>query len=164
MNLYELTKLEVEMMESLEEKVDIYDEETGEIIEENFDIIENVEKKVEGYYKIIRNFQGDVESIDNEIKRLKELKDSKNKKVDRLSKAMHNYMVATDKKKIELSIGSFNITKSKKVIITNEDLIPEDFKVYTEVLKISKSDIKKALKTGEVAGAVIEECLNFKIK
>lgn len=161
MNLYELTKLEVEMEEKL---IDVYDPETGEIIEEDFDIIKNVEEKVNGYYKIIRNFQSDVDALDAEIDRLKGLKEPSIRKIKRLTDAVKKHMIATDKKKIDLNIGSFNITKSKKVIIVDESLIPEDFKVYTEVFKISKVDIKKAMKSGEVSGAAIEESLNFKIK
>ena len=43
-------------------------------------------------------------------------------------------------------------------------MIPQEFKKEEVTIKISKADIKKALKDGDVPGAEIVESMNLQIK
>lgn len=73
-------------------------------------------------------------------------------------------MVVNGIEKIETPIGNIKFTKSTAVEIYDEKLIDKKFIKIETKEKISKTDIKNALKAGEeVQGARLVENKNLKI-
>lgn len=67
--------------------------------------------------------------------------------------------------KIETELGNLSLRKSKSVNIYDESLIDKKFIEIETKEKISKTEIKKAIETGEnVQGANIVEKNNLNIK
>ena len=134
---------------------------------------DELDGKLNAYYHVVAQ-------IEAEKNALKEYKQSILDKVKAKEKALDNnierlkglMVIAVDKfgeerkngnKFYKLSTCSINLTKSKKVVIIDEDVIPSEYKKSTTTYSISKTEIGKALKGGEeVKGAELKES-EFKI-
>ena len=159
MNLYQLTT-EVKGLEEL--ITESINEETGEI--ENADVLQELEKEVvdqltnksTGIIKYFRNNDLTLEMIDEEIKRLQALKKVKKNENDNFKKYVIYCMEQMGVKKIETPLGNISLRASKSVDVYDEMLV--DKKYFKEVIeyKLSKTDLKKAIESGEdVQGARI---------
>ena len=92
------------------------------------------------------------------------MKDSLEKKLNKFECYIKNVMVVNGIEKIETPIGNIKFTKSTAVEIYDEKLIDKKFIKIETKEKISKTDIKNALKAGEeVQGAKLVENKNLKI-
>lgn len=122
-------------------------------------------EKVDNIVKLNQGLEGSQLAIDNEIKRLSELKASFNRKARNLKEYVSYQMLKNDIKKIETNIAKISFRKSTQVEIENIDLIPEDFKNRKEVVTVDKMKIKKAIESGEeIDGATIKTFNNLQIK
>ena len=164
MNLYDL---DAQIQEIIENGF-IINEDTGEVIFEANDLsdLQNYfDKKVDNIVSYIKNLEALTNAIDEEEKILRQRKKIAQNKADSLRKYVANFLISKDMKKFETARTRLSFRKSTSVNITDFNAIPSDFVTEEIVKKISKTDIKNALKKGEtVAGAELLEKNNLVIK
>jgi len=160
MNLYEITQ-EIHNLDSLLESEQIDTDAYSDTLE----IVKyELEKKADGLIKYFVNIDTQIEIIDSEIKRLQDLKKSKNNKVDRLKKYIVDNILLLNKTKVETPLGNFSIRKSESVEVDISMLHTKYLKQKIEY-SADKIAIKEAIKKGEkVDGATIIENKNLIIK
>ena len=96
--------------------------------------------------------------LDAEIKRVMELKQAHDRKIDYLLKLFKI-------EKMQTEINELSYRKSEAVILTDEEAIPSEYKKEKLTISVDKTEIKKAIKAGtEVPGAIIETRQNLQIK
>lgn len=144
------------------------DTETGEIIGITT-LIEQVEiarnDKHEAIALFIKDLEADAKSIKEEEANLKARREAKEKKANKLREYLQNSMQQFGDAKLETSKVAISFRKSEAVNILNEALIPMEFKTKVEEVKINKSDIKNALKNGQIVeGAELQVKQNLQIK
>lgn len=160
MNLYTLTT-EAQMIASLLETEEL----TPEL--ESILIINQQElsHKSIDYVKVIRNKEADSEAIENEIKRMKAMKDANDRVVDRMKLAVRDAMLASGIDKIESSLFKLSLRRSESVEVVNIDQLPESLVTVKKTVSADKVKIKEAIKNGvPVEGAVIVENFSLQIK
>ncbi len=164
-SLYHISGEYIALMEEIEDAEGVLDESTSRALEINS---EEVQVKGANYGLMIRKYEGDIATIDSEIKRLTALKKSKVLTVGRLmetiSSAMHLFGIT----KIETPIIKLSFRKSTRLVI-NEDydatVVPEKYLTREEVVKVDKRAITADLKAGlSVVGYDLEENQNLQIK
>ena len=117
------------------------------------------------YGYVIKAMEYDVSAIDEEIKRLGAIKRVRNNAIERLKNVLSETMQNFDVPEIATPTLKINFRKSQTVEILDEDLIPKEFKTVKVTTSISKAEIKKAIKNGElVAGAGLRNNQNIQIK
>ena len=168
MKFYDVAKDYIERMEYLEQGINA---ETGEMSDDGTqlaiwtaELTQDLKDKSANVIAVVRNQELTIEALDNEIKRLQAMKDSLEKKLNKFECYIKNVMVVNEIEKIETPIGNIKFTKSTAVEIYDEKLIDKKFIKIETKEKISKTDIKNALKAGEeVQGARLVENKNLKI-
>jgi hypothetical protein len=160
MNLYELTT-EAKMIASLLETEEL----TSEL--ESMLVINQQElsDKSMNYAKVIRNLESDSDAIDHEIKRLKGMKEVKDRAIDRMKEAVRQAMLSAGIDKIESSLFKLSLRRSESVEVVNIDQLPESLVVVKKTVSADKVKIKETIKNGvPVEGAVIVENYSLQIK
>jgi gp157 len=168
MDFYDVTKDYIERMEYLEQGINA---ETGEMTENENQLViwteeltQDLKDKSANVIAVVRNNELTIDAIENEIKRLKAMKESLENKLDKFKAYIKNAMLVNDIEKIDTNLGSIKFTKSTSTEIYDESLVDSRFKEIVTTEKISKEKIKKALKAGEeVQGARLVENKNLKI-
>lgn len=118
--------------------------------------------KLEGCGCWVKNEQAEIEALRAEERKLAERRRVKENQVERLKEYMLKSMEATDTSKLETSKVAISTRKSTRLIVDDERKIPLQYiKVKQE---IDKAAVKKALKSGDVEGAHIEEAVNLQLK
>lgn len=143
----------------------VFNEETGEILfdSDNLDDLEMAyADKLESCGLYVKNLQAEVDGIKAEEHRLADRRIIKERKAERLKEYMLNSMELTNTGKLDTSKVAISTRKSQKVIIDDERAIPLQF--LKTVQSVNRAEVKKALKSGEVPGAHIEDSLNLQIK
>jgi seryl-tRNA synthetase len=160
MNLYEITREALELASLLET-----DELTPEL-EAALHINQfQLQEKAANYAKVITNIQSDSDAIDAEIKRLKAMKDAKDRAVNRLKEALREAMMVSGIDKIEAPLFKLSLRRSEAVEVDVVEALPNDFVTRKVVVTADKVSIKEAIKRGEnVTGARIVENFNLQIK
>ena len=142
MRLYELVGKTLELQRRLEaeENVDM-----KEVIQTTLESLEfDLEEKTDGILKIIKNYESDIDAIDNEIKRLKSLKENKQNNIDHLKKYLLDSLVSLEKNKVETSLFKVFVKKTPpSVYIRDEHNVPANYMkvMYT----VDKTKLKEAL-------------------
>ena len=157
-NLYQL--LENEM---------VVDEETGEILFEESDIdnlLLSRDQKLENTACYIKNLMSDIDQIKVEEKSLKERRQIKEKKVERLKNYLANSMLLFGDKKFETPRVILSFRKSKQVEIAEGANIPQKYiKVKVEEspdkTKLKDAILKQGLK---IDGVKVVEKENLQLK
>lgn len=158
--LYELSSDYLQVLELPEDE--ITQEEKQEVLEIIRDEIKN--KSINSFY-FIRNKESELNAIDDEIKRLRELKEKKTKAIDRFKNYVKECMVTLEQSKLDFGIGSFSLRKSTSTEITDLEKIPKEYLTEKVEIKPNKTEIKKALQNGEVIeGAVLQENMSLQVK
>lgn len=167
MNSFEIQQ-EYRALESLLNEID---EETGEFIHSSSDIQEYIDNlndnrntKLDNIERLKREKQGQILTLDDEIKRLQTKKKMINSNIDSLSVLQ---MLLTHGEKIETDLYKFSTRKSKSVNIYNEDDIQDKyFKIEKKpILAEIKKAIEIANKNGEsFFGAEIVEKTSLTVK
>ena len=165
---YDVVNDYIERMEYLEQGINA---ETGEMSDDGTqlaiwteELAQDLKDKSANVIAVVRNQELTIEALDTEIERLKAMKDSIEKKLDKFKCYIKSAMVVNGIEKIETPIGNIKFTKSTAVEIYDEKLIDKKFIKIETKEKISKTDIKNALKAGEeVQGARLVENKNLKI-
>ncbi len=156
LSLYQITNDFQELMDKATEG-EITEEEYNEIGEKLAMQLQEKSTNVIGYYETQNSL---IEGIDNQIKRLQNLKKAKKNKMDKYKEYVKGCMEKLGLIKIETELGVISVAKSPmSVDITDESKIPEEFKEEVKTIKIDKTKIKNSYKTtGEIPeGAVIHD-------
>ena len=160
MNLYEITREAQELAFLLET-----DELTPEL--EAMLVInqEKLQTKAGNYAKVIANIQSDSDAIDQEIKRLKAMKESKDRAVTRLKDSLREAMLVSAIEKIDSPLFKLSLRRSESVEVDIVETLPAEFINIKNVVTADKVAIKEAIKRGEnITGARIIENFNLQIK
>lgn len=170
MNLYQLTSNYMQIIEL-----------SNQLDEETFlDTLESIEEplamKMANYVKVIRSIEGDIEMIDKEVKRLAELKASKNNTISRLKQTLLDSVEIvgevnpkTGGKKLVVKDDPFvkSIYTQKNppsVQVLEEDEIPEDYKVKQPDKVDSKAILAAYKEDIEVPGVVINQGIGIRYR
>ena len=123
----------------------------AEALADTMEAIEGeIEDKADGYAKVIRNLESDVDAIKVETARLTERKKHIEANIDRMKRSLESVMKTTGKTKFKTSLFSFNIQKNPASLrIDNPDRVPAEFLIPQDP-KIDTASIKKELKEGTV--------------
>jgi len=160
MNLYEITREALELASLLETE-----ELTPELEEMLVINQEQLQAKAGNYAKVIANIQGDSDAIDAEIKRLKAMKESKDRAVTRLKDAVKNAMMVSGIDKIESPLFKLSLRRSEAVEVEVPEALPIDWQVKKVTITADKVAIKQAIKEGyAITGARIIENFSLQIK
>ena len=159
-NLYEITREALELASLLEIEELTPELEAALVINQ-----EQLQAKAVNYAKVIANIQSDADAIDTEIKRLKAMKESKERAIDRLKDAVKNAMLVSGIDKIESPLFKLALRRSESVEVDLVEALPSDFRTIKNVVTADKIAIKEAIKRGEnVIGARLIENFNLQIK
>ena len=122
-----------------------------------------LQTKAINYVRIIKNYEGDIESIKKEVDRLNAIKKANQNVIDRMKLAIETAMNLYQIDEIKSPIFKINFGRSQSVKITDVDKLPSDC-VETET-KPLKTVISAKLKAGEkIEGAELSENFNLQIK
>lgn len=143
-NIYELTNDFIQVQEMIESGE--YDFET---LQNTLDCINyEIERKADGYARVIKNITAEIEGIKAEENRLSEKRKALENSVTQLKKSLETAMIQTDKRKFKTDLFSFNIQKNPpSVNITDDKKIPDEYKI-PQPDKIDNKAIIQALKEG----------------
>lgn len=154
--LYELTGQFLEIY-----SMDIDDETKLDTLEA-IDWTSDYETKVEGYVKVIKSLEADIEARKNEKKRLDGLNKSDQTKIDNLKAALAVSMTETGQTKVDTTLFKVGFRKSEAVVV-DETKLPKKYQVAT--YKPDKKTLKELLKSGKhIKGAALEERSNLSIR
>lgn len=122
-----------------------------------------LKEKAINYGYVIKSFEYDNDIIDAEIKRLKALKEQKEKAIQKLKDAVSNAMNLYSIEKVESPALKLSFRKSESVEISEN--LDKRFMIEKITLHPDKVAIKEAIKKGEqVDGAVLVINQNLQIK
>ena len=160
MNLYQITQ-EASQLASLLETEELTAELEAMLVINQQELTE----KSINYAKVIKNLEADSDAIDNEIKRLKAMKESKDLVVSRMKEAVKNAMLVSGIDKIESSLFKLSLRRSEAIQIVNEEQLSPAY-IREKIVKTpDKELIKSAIKAGKtVEGAVLSENFNLQLK
>lgn len=160
-----------EIMIGIEEAYDAcYDEETGEINEAAYTLLEDLEadkdKKVENIAMLIKNLRAEAAALKAEKMEFAKRQAAAEKKAEWYTDYLAKCLVpdyVDGKKKWEYQRAVLSFRKSDAVVIDDPDIIDDEFMIIKK--EPSKAEIKKALKDGAfMMGAHLEENLNLQVK
>lgn len=159
--------------------LDVLDTDTGEVLDiEAFEQLQiDKKEKVHSTAKYILHLDNKKQAIDNEIERLKELKNIANKKQEDLTKYLKRSMEIDNVTKYDFDTIKLSIRKNPPSL-KFDDGIEESLEEYEVVecakgtlkmlmsdLSNKKADIKKRLSEGEIIeGARLEQATRLDIK
>ena len=145
------------------------DEETGEILFEESDIdnlLLSRDEKIENTACYIKNLLSDIDQIKAEEKSLKERRQAKEKKVERLKDYISHSMLTFGDKKFESPRVSLSFRKSNQVDIELGTKLPEEYVTIKVEETPNKNKLKDAiLKQGlQIDGVRVIEKQNLQLK
>lgn len=167
LSLYEIDR---EIQEALESALYYgVDEETGEVIEGNFQLLDMLtaarEEKLDNIGCYIKSLTAEVEALDNEKKSLDARIKSKKARLEKLRNYVTDSMLMNGDKKFESSRVVFSFRKSEKVDIVDANLLPAEYVTIKTEVNPDKMAIKKAIKAGaDIEGAILSESVSLQVK
>jgi hypothetical protein len=160
MNLYQITQ-EAQYLAALLETEELTPELEAELLINQ----EQLQSKGINYAKVIANYQSEIDAIDAEIKRLKAMKESRDKKVTWLTESLKKAMIVSGIEKIESPLFKISLRRSEAVEVEIPEALPVDWQVKKVTITADKVAIKKAIKEGySITGARLVENFNLSIK
>ena len=160
MNLYQITQ-EAQYLAALLETEELTPELEAELLINQ----EQLQSKGINYAKVIANYQSESDAIDAEIKRLKTMKESRDKKVTWLTESLKKAMLVSGIEKIESPLFKISLRRSEAVEVEIPEALPIDWQVKKVTITADKVAIKKAIKEGySITGARLVENFNLSIK
>lgn len=145
------------------------DEETGEVDVDIAAALDKVhgsfEEKAVGTAVVVRMLGNEADLIDQEIKRLKRLKDHVEREQGRVKEYLTKACEMTGTESVRGIHASISFRKSEQTIIDNENELPNEYMTVKTTYTPNKTAIKAAIKAGtDVPGAHIEIVRNIQIK
>lgn len=126
---------------------------------------DNFHSKSENYAFITRQFDSEMDIIDNEIKRLQQAKKVREKAIQRLKANIEMAMNTFEVDKIETPLIKISFRKSESVEVEDVNSLPNEFKVIKLTETADKLKIKDAIKSGIlIEGCSIKTNKNLQIK
>ena len=160
MNLYEITQEALYLSTLLETEELTPELEQALIINQD-----QLQAKAVNYAKVIANYQAESDAIDQEIKRLKAMKDSREKKIEWLKESVKKAMLVSGIEKVESPLFKLAVRRSEAVEVDLVEALPNAYQNVKNVVTADKVAIKEAIKRGEnVTGARLVENFNLQIK
>lgn len=160
MNIYEITQ-EAQYLAVLLETEEL----TPELEEALIINQDQLQAKAVNYAKVIANYQAESDAIDQEIKRLKAMKDSREKKIEWLKESVKKAMLVSGIEKVESPLFKLALRRSEAVEVDLVEALPNAFQNVKNVVTADKVAIKEAIKRGEnITGARLVENFNLQIK
>ena len=152
LKLYEITTGYMTVMDKLEHG-ELTEQESQELKTELQNALMQKSNNIIGYYF---NQKSLTDAIDNEIKRLQEMKKRIDNNLDRYKDYVKTNMEVLGIEKIETPVGKLSIAKSPvSVDILDENLIPDEYKETVTTVKVNKKAIADNFKaTGEIIEGV----------
>ena len=147
--LFEMTQQAKQLYEMMQS--DLIDETTFN------DTLEAIgtDEKIEGYCQVIKQLQADTEMFINELNRLEARKKTIENNIERMKKALTNYLQAIGQSKVKAGTFTASLSTTKAVNISNYNEIPSEY-LIEQPPKVDKKSIKKAIEDGKtVPGAEI---------
>lgn len=139
MQLYELTEMYLNLKDM--------DIEEGDLNSALENIDDEIETKADNIAKVLRDFDGDIETLKSEEERLAKKRKAIENRQKQLKEYLQNAMLVLDKRNFKTDLFSFNIQKNAPSLrILDESKIPEDY--YKIEKKLNKNDLKEAVKNG----------------
>ena len=140
MTLYELTGQYLQLLDMAEDA-------DPETLADTLEGIEGeIEEKADGYAKVIRTIEGDVQSVKSEIDRLTAKKQAMENNVRRIKENLQASMMATGKTKFKTQLFSFGIQKNPASVRIKEGAeVPEQFYKQQDPV-LDKTKLKNYLK------------------
>lgn len=164
MSIYELTADYIQIMEMMEDP-DL----DPQVLADTMEGIDGaLEDKAEAYAKIMRNLDGDIEALEEEVRRLTSRKKALENNIQRMKAALQGMMEVTGKTKFKTQLFSFNIQRNAPAVIIDIDDVanmPEEFLKF-RAPEVNKTAIKEALQNGaDLEGiAHLEQSHSLRIK
>lgn len=160
MNLYQITQ-EAQYLAALLETEEL----TPELEQELIINQEQLQSKGLNYAKVIANYQSESDAIDAEIKRLKGMKESRDKRITWLTESLKKAMLVSGIEKIESPLFKISLRRSEAVEVEVPEALPVDWQVKKVSITADKVGIKKAIKEGiSIIGARLVETFSLQIK
>jgi uncharacterized coiled-coil DUF342 family protein len=160
MNLYQITQ-EAQYLAALLETEEL----TPELEQELIINQEQLQTKGINYAKVIANYQSESDQIEAEIKRLKGMKESRDKRITWLTESLKKAMIVSGIEKIDSPLFKISIRRSEAVEVDVVEALPAEFTNVKTVVTADKVSIKEAIKKGvSIFGARIIENFNLSIK
>lgn len=137
MNIYELTADFLRLQEMIEDP-DVDSDEIQAVMDE---LNDQLEKKADGYAKMIRNLEGNLAAVKTEQEKLSAKKNLLETGIKRLKEDLQAAMTATGNRKFKTDLFSFNIQKNggadPVIVDVATDELPDDLVIISE-----KPDLK----------------------
>lgn len=145
--------------------LELAEEEDSSAFQDTLESLEDaIEVKAENTAYVMREMQGDIKLLDDEIKRLQGRKKALENNMKRMKEYLLNELEKANIPKVKTAIFTvYTQNNPESVEIENEELIPSEYKIpkYT----IDKSSIKKMLKEGkEIKGARLNQSKGVRVK
>ncbi|MBE5750569.1 MAG: siphovirus Gp157 family protein [Clostridiales bacterium] len=129
-------------------------EQDGEITEEDMQALNELElaknDKLEGYGVIIREMKSEIDECDAEIKRIKDIADKKKNAMERLKKALQDFMISNEIDKYESVKVKLSFRKSQSLEIEEGAILPDI------LMRIKREPDKTAIKEFIINGGELQ--------
>lgn len=160
MNLFNITQNYLTLANQLSEGELTPEIEAELIINES-----QLQEKAVNYGYVIKQLGHEVNAVNEEIKRLTELKKRNEKAIERMETAISNAMQLYGIEKVDSSFLKLSFRKSESVEIVNDAQLSPQYTTTKTTITPNKVAIKEALKRGEVVeGAILVTNQNLQIK
>lgn len=149
LSLYQITSAFPMIMEQEEITEDLKEELERELAV----LLQEKSQNIIGY---TRNMELTVEAMKSEEKRISEQRKTLENRITKFKQYVKECMEKNGITKIETGLGSLTIAKNPiSVEVTNEELVPSEYKTEVVTVKIDKTKIKENFKeTGEIPNGV----------
>jgi hypothetical protein len=149
--------------------INLIEENGGEVNEEIMNQLalteENFKDKAVSYSNIVKVLDYDVKSIDEEIKRLQDLKKKKSKAAETFETKLSEAMQQFGYDKIETPTRKLSFRKSEAIEVENVDIIPARYFNEKTTYTLDKDRVKSVIKYGEtIPGVHLVTKMNLQIK
>ena len=153
-SLYELTGDYAKFAE-IAQQGDLDDDMQAMLDDALANLADDIEVKLEGYAKVIKNFESDIEGLKKEEDRLAGKRRTLENRVKTMKTAMRDAMIATGKLKVKGDLFSFTVRNNAPSVVMDEQYIeniPEKYLIAQEP-KIDRKLLAEDLKAD---GAALE--------
>lgn len=159
-NLFNLNQDYKELLDLMEQGIE------PEVLKDTMESIEaSIDVKVDNTIGLIRSVEGDIETVDKEIKRLQTVKKQKQTFIRTLKTLLQDMLEYRDLKNYRTSTNYiYKRRNAPSVHITNETLIDKSYFIE-QAPKLDKKALKEDIQNGaDVPGAELHESESLVIK
>lgn len=161
----------MKLYEVVDDYLEILSLEEDEVTQEQLEVLkvaieEEIKSKSGNIIKVVKNIESEINTIEEEVKRLNELKKSKVKTLDNLKEYTKYNLLRLGTSKITTPFGNISVGNNPpSVNVLDENAIPEKFIKEKVVKTLDKKYIKEELKNGiEIPGCELNYTKRLIIK